>query len=91
MPALQVLDSRNNDRVAEQDCPDERAGAGHGVGGIKGPVHYKGIQDEHDAQQSLPQMDGRMFVVMAATAAIRPVLVVVLAEKRGDLHVNNDE
>jgi hypothetical protein len=57
------------------------------VGRIEGPVHHKGVEDEDDAQQGLPQMNGRMLVVMPTTAAIRPVLVVVLAEKRGDLHV----
>jgi hypothetical protein len=41
---------------------------------IKQPVHDKGVKDENDARNGLPQMHDGMFVVMA-TAALRPVLV----------------
>ena len=45
---------------------------------VKQPVHDEGVEDEDDAEHGLPEMHDGMLVVMAA-AALRPVLVFVLA------------
>ena len=55
----------------------------------KQPVHDEGVEDEDDAENGLPQMhDGMLVAVVMAAAAIRPVLVFVMAQKRRNLHTN---
>ncbi len=53
---------------------------------IEEPVHDEGIDDEHDADERLPEAHGRVLMVVATTGAGFVVLVIVLTEERGDLH-----
>ena len=76
----QILDGGDDDGINQNDRADERAGAGDGAAGFKQPVHDEGVEDEDDAENGLPEMHDGMLVVVAA-AAIRPVLVFVMAQK----------
>ena len=60
---------------------------GDGAALLKQPIYHVGVEDENHARDGLPQMHHRVFVVVAA-AALRPVLMFVLAQKRSDLHTN---
>ena len=68
-PTAQILDGGDDDGIAEDDRADHGAGAGDGAALLKQPVHDEGVEDEDDAEDGLPQMHGRMFVVVAARAA----------------------
>ena len=74
----QILDGGDDDGIDENERADARAGAGDDAALLKQPVHDEGVEDENDAGDGLPQMHDGMFVVVAA-AAIRPVLVFVMA------------
>jgi hypothetical protein len=37
---------------------------------LKEPFNDKGVQDKHRAQNSLPEMNGGMFMIVAATAVV---------------------
>ena len=67
--AADVLDGGPDDRVAEDDRADQRAGAGDGVALLEEPVHDEGIEHEDDADQRLPEPHGRVLVVVAARRA----------------------
>ena len=76
--APQILDGGDDDGIAEDDRADHGAGAGERAAGLEQPVHEIGVEDEDDAEDGLPEMHDGMFVVVAA-AALRPVLMFVLA------------
>ena len=70
----QIFDRDDYDRRAEDDRADHRAGVGDGVGGLEKPIHKVGVGDEHDADERLPEADGRVLV---AARAFRSVFVLM--------------
>jgi hypothetical protein len=52
---------------------------------VEHPIHDEPVEDEGDAEERLPEADGRMFVVVARIAR-SIVRVLVAAEEGGDLH-----
>ena len=74
----QIFDGGDDDGITQNDRADHGAGTGDGRALLKQPVHDVGVEDENDAEDGLPEMHDGMFVIMAA---IRPVLVFVLAQK----------
>ena len=68
-PDAEILDGREDNGIAEDDGADAGAGAGDGVALLEQPVHDEGVEDEHDADQRLPELHGRVLVVVAARRA----------------------
>ena len=82
-PAPQVLDRGHDNGITQNDGPDHGARAGNRVGLVKQRVHDVRVEHEYDAEDRLLQMDGRVFMVMAAGGAtllavfmVMPVMIV---------------
>ncbi len=74
----QIFDGGDDYGITEDDRADHGAGAGDGRALLKQPVHDIGVKNEDDTENGLPEMHDGMFMVVAA---IRPVFMVVLAQK----------
>ena len=72
---LQILDSRADDGIAENDRADHRARARHDVRRIEDPIHDEGVDDEDEAEEHPAEADVAVGVVVAAAGAVFMVVV----------------